>query len=114
MGTPKMPAVRDIPSMLPPGAADAKSWGRHSCLPYIWNDVQGVSQQAGMPTPHGSSHDSNLASSGDSIPVAWWPGFFGNRSGTGLQPRVGHPIWPHRLGAVLSLSVRVVSAEVLE
>src|SRR5689334_17374838 len=68
------------------------------------------------PAPRGTRHDSADAALGSDRgggPGFGGADFPGNSPGAGVQPRVGRPIWPHGLGAVLPLPVRLVSAELL-
>src|SRR5262249_46009290 len=66
----------------------------------------------------GTTHDSAnavgaIAFDGRRVRAAGWADDVGECSGPGVRPGVGRAIWSHGLGAVLPLSVCVVSAEFL-
>src|SRR5205823_10247219 len=60
-----------------------------------------------------SAHDATDVLNRGGGAVAGLPVVVGQRSGPGLWPGVGRAIWPHRLGTVLPLSLRLVSAKLL-
>src|SRR5256886_6448556 len=61
----------------------------------------------------GDAHDSPIAVGCRLRCAAERSGRIGERPRPGLRPRMGRAVWPHRLGAVLSLSLRLVSAKFL-
>src|SRR5262245_9942069 len=85
--------------MLPLGADDG----------FLWADTV-VCQ---CRRSEGTTHDSANVVGNCCMRAAGWTGDVGKCSGSGFRPGMGRAVWPHGLGAVLPLSIRLVSAEFL-